>query len=278
MKTLHFIGAGKLGSTLASALATAGYPISTRWTITEFNRFLNNEIELNIQPQNILFITVPDDQISSVVHHLATKKSNWQDIYIFHCSGLLSHSILNELDILGAKTAALHPLQSFNSPNMPAAIFSGIFFSFEGGPQLFLTAKSIVADLGANIFKISASGKLFFHLAAVFGSNFLPVLLEISREIYDQSGDKIPAFREMFEPIIKNTLNNYFNTDDKIKLSGPHSRGDVTTIQKHLEILKTQNPDFNEVYRLFSKHLISHLADLPKDTQSELFKRLGIND
>jgi len=74
--------------------------------------------------------------------------------------------------------------------------------------------------------------------------------------------------RELIEPIVRQTIDNCFRSTPQKAFSGPLRRGDATTIQKHLRVLK-QAPEVLEVYRALAR---IGLGQLPVRNRVELSK------
>ena len=67
----------------------------------------------------IIFLCLPDEEISKVARVLAGSDINWSKKFVFHCSGLIPSEILKSLEDKGALTASLHPIQAFAQRKLP---------------------------------------------------------------------------------------------------------------------------------------------------------------
>src|SRR3974377_298510 len=63
-------------------------------------------------PSGLVWITVPDDEISFVAAHLAARQ-DWRGVTVFHSSGALSSDALQQLRAKGARTAPGHQGMTF---------------------------------------------------------------------------------------------------------------------------------------------------------------------
>lgn len=190
------------------------------------------DLDTLVKNCNYIFITTPDDVISSVWENL--KSFNLQDKNIFHMSGSISSSIFDGMDLFGARGYSLHPIFPISDKNSYMALSSAVF-TIEGRDisliEDFLTASKI------RFFEINGASKAKYHAAAVFASNYLVSLAEISRNLLLECG--IPeeeALNALF-PLMEGSLRNIREKGVNGALTGPISRGDAGTLLKHLEVI-----------------------------------------
>src|SRR5262245_3837699 len=158
--SVSIIGAGRLGTALALALARSRYPIRSvvasgirhaRKTATlldgKAKPYAANQI--NLLPQTDLFlISTPDDQIASVATQLGRLHYDSKPT-VLHTSGALSSDALAPLRAKGWSTGSVHPLISVSSPNDSV---EGAFWSVEGDARAVRLGKTLVRDLGGTSF------------------------------------------------------------------------------------------------------------------------------
>lgn len=195
----------------------------------------------NIQTANqgtILILTVPDEKIEKIVARIAVPDINWKDKLVFHCSGLLSSSILDPLKKKGAQTASLHPIQSFPTKKTETDVFEKIYFGIEGDSKSLEQSKKIVGDLGGQSIIVERGDKPLYHAACSIASNFLIVLLDTSKFLLSQMGLEPQKALKILLPLVQGTLQNVKDIDADSSLTGPVVRGDKKSIEKHLLALK----------------------------------------
>lgn len=193
----------------------------------------------------LIIISVPDNKISKIAHRLTDVPISWNQRSVVHTSGSLDSSVLSPLADAGAKTASMHPLQTFTKGDSYER-FKNIWVSLQGDESLFPVLRSLVEPFGAYTRVLDSEQKSAMHLSAVFASNYLVSLMKIVEEIANDSG--IDDGLEMLEPIIRQTLENISERGPDHSLSGPVARGDTQTIQKHLNQLKS-SPNKEQLYR-----------------------------
>src|SRR5215813_1642492 len=125
--SLTVVGAGRLGSALAIALSEVGYPIDAlvsrhRGRLKAATRLLDERVSLLVLEElrhvgEIVLITTPDDQLSSVTTHLRSVQiKRRQPPVALHTSGAVSSRILSPLSERGWMVGSIHPLVSVSEP------------------------------------------------------------------------------------------------------------------------------------------------------------------
>lgn len=247
-KTFGFIGFGKLGSVLSSALADSN---TIEWIVEKndncrkaaINKAIASKVfssvaEVNNVP-DIIFLAVEDSVIERTAIELSEHlKDKLKGKFVIHCSGALSVDILESCKKYGADIAVIHPYQTFYYPS--ENILEGIGWSMRSENRTEeLTA--LIKSLGGIPFELSDDimTTSLYHSSAVVASNFLNTLLSTSEDIANLAG--IPE--EKFIPqIVKTTIENNFSQNNNKKdfpLTGPYARADLKTIENHIEALKT---------------------------------------
>jgi len=285
-KNVHFIGSGKLGTTLARAMLETEWHIPKFWirdnyNSKEANRYLPGTIfkKLDktgeIDSAKIIIITVPDNRIRAVAERLSNFETNWQDKIVIHTSGSLNSDELISLKLKGAAVGSVHPLQTFKSHFLSPKIFNGIFFAVEGDKKIFTFASMLCKDLKANMMIIESDQKLLYHIAAVSVSNLMNGLLHYGENLFSKLDIDQTIIRQMMNPIITASVKNYFQSKEETSLTGPLARGDFKVVEKHLSYLKNQHEDFLPVYSEISKYIVKFILDKDIKNYEQLIKVLA---
>lgn len=257
MSDIAIIGAGKLGTNLGYALLRKGHRITA---------FSDKNLSAAQESQQIIgqgkftddnriaaryghwvILTVPDDAIQTVAEELADSAMDWQDRFVFHCSGLLTTESLNSLEKRGALVASLHPVQSFSQKKPDPKAFEDIFFGLEGKQEALDMAIGITRQLGSKFFILKAHNKPLYHTACSMASNFLATLLDTAMELLSQAGLADSTASQVLMPLVQGTLQNVNKFDAGTALTGPVVRGDEKSIAKHLEALH-KLPELRDLY------------------------------
>lgn len=253
--TIGIIGAGATGTALADRLFQQGYQIiavNSR-TLASAQRLasLISGCTICSTPQQVadmveaVFITTPDDKIADIAAAI-----NWHaGQFVIHCSGVHSTDILEPARAHGAFTCCLHPLQTFASIEEAIHNMRGSTFALEGDPEALVVAEEMAGALEGNIIHLKASDKILYHAAAVILSNCLVTLMKMAADLWQAFGVKqADAIRAMI-PLVKGTVNNIERIGIPGCLTGPIARGDIGTIQKHIQALSKETPTVLEAYR-----------------------------
>lgn len=265
MTGVSIIGAGRLGTALGAALSKKGFRLKALSCRTlrsaEESRKVIGEGKAsvdNIQTAragDIVFLCLPDEEISKVVKKLDGANIRWAEKYVFHCSGLLPSKILDPLKTKGASTASLHPIQSFADKRTPPEHFENIYFGVEGGKKALIKSRKIITELGGRSFIIKAENKALYHMACSIASNFLVVLLEMASSLLHQVGLQEEKAFQILLPLAEGTLHNVKEFDIQSSLTGPVMRGDRESIERHLEAL-SKSPLYRETYTQLALHAL----------------------
>jgi predicted short-subunit dehydrogenase-like oxidoreductase (DUF2520 family) len=234
------VGGGRVGLTLARALALAGHPVQV---LSRTARPLESPLQRTVTdwPPALgeaatILLAVPDDRIGEVAARIADTGQVGAHHAVLHISGRLDRSALEALEPSGAALGSLHPLQTFRDTNGDG-VLRGVPAIIEGDDRAVRVARGLALDLAmAPIAEIPAGGKPTYHAAAVFASNYLVVLAAIAERLGRDAG--LEASWRLFLPLMRQTLEHLGDHDPTASLTGPIRRGDVGTVRAHLEALE----------------------------------------
>jgi predicted short-subunit dehydrogenase-like oxidoreductase (DUF2520 family) len=243
---LTIIGAGRLGTALAIALERQGYPIETLVGLHSSKTRKSAEL-LDAQPRvlaakeiekialsEITIIATPDDQIAPVTEKLAHVQ---RYSTVFHLSGALSSEVLIKLKERGWQTGSIHPLVSVSDPMSGAEQFSGAYWCVEGSRRAVQIGKTLVKDLGGTAFSIAAKDKPLYHAAAVMSAGNVVALFDVAIEMLTRCGLKPLEAKRVLLPLLDSTVANLNRTTSERALTGTFARGDLATVDQHLQAL-----------------------------------------
>ena len=283
---VSIIGAGRLGTTLAVALAGRGYTIRSMvarrvQSARKAASFLDAEVQVLAAKQlrmlidaDLFLITVPDDQIPRVASELSEINAD-RKVIALHTSGALSSDVLAPLRKKGWHTGSIHPLMSVSAVH--DASLRGAFWSVEGDRSALRLGKEIVRDLGGKSFSIRSEDKSLYHAAAVMVSGNLVALFDVALEMLGECGLDRKTARAILLPLIASTVRSLETKTPEESLTGTFSRGDVATVKRHLGAIKDQ--EIRNLYRILGRRSLS-LANLDKNLERQIRKVLltGLQD
>jgi len=262
-KGIIIIGAGKVGAKLAVALFHEGYNISA--VINKpYNLALKlgSEVNAGTVSENlddipainkIVFVCVEDSKIRYIAEYLAQLKNIKKSDFIVHTSGVLTVEALKPLKNKGCQVGGFHPMQTFPDISYSSRGFRNIYIGLEGDEKVVTLLRSIAQSLGCKTVHLKSQNKVPYHLGGVFASNFFVCLLYMIKNFYEKAGISEKDSLELLEPIILQTLSNVKKKGIIDSLSGPLTRGDATSIDKHLNYIEKNFPEFKFIYLRFSE-------------------------
>jgi len=252
---IGFIGAGTVGTALAIRLHEKGYPVVA---VASRSKSSADRLAEKVpgckscdckqsaaDAAELVLITTPDDAIAQVAAEL-----RWHEGQsVIHCSGAHSLDILSPAKESGAHPGAFHPLQTFASIDHAVKNIPGTTFALEADGELLETLKQIATDLEGNWVQLKAGDKVLYHAAAVIACNYLVTLMKLSTDLWRAFGVPRPEAIRALLPLLRGTLNNLENIGLPNCLTGPIARGDLGTIEKHLEALDKVAPSLLSTYK-----------------------------
>jgi predicted short-subunit dehydrogenase-like oxidoreductase (DUF2520 family) len=258
---LNVIGAGKLGRTLARLFSDAG--LVTIGAIYNRNsehshsaqafigagRVITNLGQLSNAPAQFWMVATPDDAIGDCAKQLAALAGiSWQKTTVFHSSGLKTSAELSALQKLGSSIASAHPAHSFASPERSLTSFVSTVCTLEGDEQAINTLDSLFSAIGGQTTTIEPEAKPLYHAATVMASNYLIALLGASEALLEKAGIEESLASAILSPLMRQSLENGLTERAINALTGPIARGDIKTLQTHLNAIEQQAPDLRSIY------------------------------
>lgn len=194
---------------------------------------------------DLIFLTVSDDAISEISTQLSRKINGFDGKSIVHCSGTHSSKVLEPFQEKGATVASFHPIKAITNKT---SSLRNIWFDMEGDELLLIRLEELAELLGAKSFRVEPEAKPFLHASAVVASNYLVVLADLVTKISAKGNIPEDIAIKALSPLMENTLSNIKELGVTDALTGPIARGDVQTIEKHLQSLDAE-PGLSELYK-----------------------------
>ena len=197
---------------------------------------------------DIIFITTPDRAIETVCETLAAAKAVKRGAAVFHCSGAHGPDILASARTRKAHVAALHPLQSFASPEQAVKRMKGSFFTLDGDPHALPVAEKLVKALGGSLVKMPPRNRAMYHAALCVLSNYLVAIADLGQLLMGFSGMAPDEIARAVSPLLKGTIENVNALGPPAALTGPIARGDIETVERHLHVLRRLPRPVHKLY------------------------------
>ncbi len=220
---IALIGAGRLGTALASALRAAGLAVDGPYG------------RLDTPPDpiaDVVLLCVPDAAIATAAAAVAPGP------LVGHCSGALGLEAL-----AGHEAFALHPLMTV--PAEGPARFAGAACAVAGtSPRALTVAESLAVALGMVPIEVAADDRAAYHAAASMAANFLVTLQAAAEQLAATAGVQ----REHLAPLVRAAVENWAQLGGEEALTGPIARGDEATVARHRAALSERAPELLALY------------------------------
>ena len=251
---IGFIGAGKVGTSLAIALHEVGYRVTGAYSksISSANNLSNaipncrtysyiKDIASNCE---ILFITTPDDSIESTANSFEPSSHN----SLVHCSGAKTIDVFTSAISKNIQVGSFHPMQAFSSIENGEESIPGTTFGIEGTREIRNYLSEVAIQLKGTPVFIRSEHKALYHLSGVMLGNLLASLAAISANLWSQMNIDVDTALEALTPMISQVAVNLQTSGIPQGIAGPYVRGDVGTIESHLEALVKYSPNLLPLY------------------------------
>lgn len=257
------IGAGAVGTALGAALHRAGWPVVAvasrdaarrerfRTLVPGARAFA--EAPALLDDVELVFLAVPDD----TVQQLAGQLRLYGGQALVHTSGVLGVEVLEPARAAGTQLGTFHPLISFADTERAIAAFHGATIAVEGDDQLVAHLADMAAVLGATAVRLAPGSKAAYHAAAVLAAGGFVALLDAIAELGRAAGLDEQGSLAVYGRLIEQTLGNARALGIRAALTGPMTRGDVGTLQRHLDALGRLAPAALPLYRAAAEREIA---------------------
>jgi len=214
------VGAGRAGRPIAERL-------SERFDVRVTGR------ELACAGADLVILCTPDAVIGDVAR--AIEVGPW----ICHVSGA------TRLDALAPhqRRVAVHPLQTLHADAGPGQLdgaFAGLTAS---DPDAMRVALTLADALGLRPFELADEDRPLYHAGATVAASFLVTLQRAAADLVERAG----APREAVDPLMQRVVERGFIP------TGPHVRGDLSTIDEHIVAIAQQRPELEPLYRALTR-------------------------
>lgn len=189
----------------------------------------------------LILICVSDDAIPDIASNLPETKA-----IVAHTSGSVP---LSALDGKGSSQGVLYPLQTFTKD--VELDYNEIPFFIEGSSQETEDFLEKTASLiSKNIRKADSEERRKLHLSSVFVCNFVNAMATIGTEILSDTS----ISRDVLTPLMRQTIRKLETMEPRAAQTGPASRGDRKTIERHVQML-AGNPELQQLYSVITRYI-----------------------
>ncbi len=254
--TVGIVGAGAVGTALGVAIGRAGWQVAAVASrdAGRRDRFcsLVPGARAFIEPEAVLdevelaILAVPDDAIASVLEPLRLYSGQT----LVHTSGLLGAEVLQPALAAGSHIGAFHPLVSFTADvERSVASLTGATIALEGDDLIMGMLADLAAAIGGVAVRLPSGTKPAYHAAAVLASGGLVALIDGIVTLAATAGLDERGAVTIYGRLMEQTLANARANGVAAALTGPIVRGDVGTVEAHLEVMRRLAPEVLDLYR-----------------------------
>ena len=210
IESIKIVGAGgRVGSAVSARLAERG-------------------VLLDADEPKLVLLCVPDRAIAGVAGEIPLGP------WVAHVSGATPLAALDP----HRRRFGLHPLQSFSKARGPEQL-NGAWAAVTAETEEARTVGFWLAEtLGLRPFELDDANRAAYHAGAAVASNYLVTLRAAAGSLLEAAG----APPEALDPLIRGVMDGGF------ELTGPIERGDWETVERHLEVIRTERPELEELY------------------------------
>ena len=251
---LGFIGAGRVGGSMAVALSRAGYPvvaIASRsfGPARDLADLLPDTLAFQTTQEvadraDVVFVTTPDDAMGQVASDIQWRPGQG----VVHCSGVASLDVFDKAVAQGATPGAIHPMQAVSSVENGVESFPGTTFGIEADGDMKHYLGDLAEAIGGNPLFLRAEDKAMYHLTGVLMGNLLTALGAVSSQLWETFGFTRADGVKALAPMMRQVSVNLDRSGLPAAIAGPYVRGDVGTVRKHLDVLRERAPQYLPLY------------------------------
>lgn len=264
---VFIVGAGVVGTALAARFVRAGVPVAglhgRQAELSDAASAISGvlastgDIPDILSEVEVVIISVRDERIREVVDRLLRENRLRRSQVLLHTSGANAAG-----DILSAARphvralGTLHPLVSFADPRLAVEGLRTVAFGIEGDGAARHVAGILVALLGARSVVVDAKDLPLYHAGAVLVSNYVVALADLARGLLVDAGVPRDQALPALIPLMTSVVQNLSQVGLPQALTGPVERGDVSSVERHLEVLRQRAPKVVDLYRLLGQEVL----------------------
>jgi predicted short-subunit dehydrogenase-like oxidoreductase (DUF2520 family) len=245
---IGIVGAGAVGTALGVALSQAGWQVGAvasrdpgrrerfRSLVPGARGFA--EATALLDEVELVVLAVPDDALAG----LAGRLHLYSGQAMVHTSGALGAEVLEPAMAAGTQVGAFHPLVAFADVELAVAALRGATVAIEGDDQLAELLARMADAIGATPVRLAPGTKAAYHAAAVLAAGGFVALLDAIAELGAVAGLDEAGSLAIYGRLVEQTLANARALGISRALTGPMTRGDTGTLERHLATLREHAP------------------------------------
>ena len=250
---ISFIGAGRLASQLAIALAKChtiqhiySRDLSKAQRLAWQVKAVATNAYTDLQAAcDLIIIAVSDRAIAEVI---AAVHAQAPEALMVHTSGSTAMQVLTDIH---QRAGVFYPLQTFSFERTTDWAQTPLLLEAANEADLQIL-QSVASELSPRVYTYDSAQRLSLHLAAVFACNFSNYCYDMAKQILDAQH----ADFALLYPLMLETAQKATQAEPKAMQTGPAMRGDTAIIDMHQALLQhSERDDLLKVYQLFSEQI-----------------------
>ena len=264
--TTFIVGAGPVATALAGALRLGGVPVLGLWarraaparaagSTAGVAAFSSAPPDILLETE-VVILAVRDQVITEVAQMLiGTGLINKRHV-LLHCAGAASaKELLGPVASQVAGIGTLHPLSAIADGKTSMRALKGTVFGVEGDDIGRTTAGKLVGAMSGVVLALDGAQMAAYHAAAALASNYIVATLDAAAAVLASTGVAPEKAAQALIPLAEGALRNIAVHGTTAGLTGPVRRGDLVTVQRHLEAIRDR-PELVEVYRALARRAV----------------------
>ena len=243
------LGMGRLGRSLATLLET-----NSQIQVQTWRRGMTIP-----DRADVYWICVPDHAIAQTAAQIPVGS------VVLHSSGASGLDVLAPHQEIGS----MHPLQSFPGPEVRIPEPKETPVAIAGTEQAQRRAWELAEALGFQPFSVPGDRRAY-HAAAVIAGNYATLLLDQACLLLAEAGVDPSNAPEILAPLMRSSISLTPGTKPIDALTGPIARGDLKTVESHIEFLSETSPETLEMYKKLAVTTVNRLHGLGQIKSEDL--------
>jgi predicted short-subunit dehydrogenase-like oxidoreductase (DUF2520 family) len=288
--TVFVIGAGVVGTTLASRLLRTGVPVvglhgrrsdlSQAASAASGVLSTSGELPATVSTCDVVVIAVRDTRIAEIAKRLGDENRLRKQQVVLHTSGSRpAAEVLGVARPLVAGVGTMHPLVAVTGAPGSVDNFQGAAFGIEGDAEAQRRARHLIRFMGGRALALDAGGMALYHAGAVVASNYVVALADLGRSLLVAAGVPEGEAGEALWPLMTSAVRNLAEIGLPGALTGPVARGDVVSVERHLQALGARTPQLVDLYKRLGREVLrlarKRSPDLDEAAAQKLAQLLG---
>jgi predicted short-subunit dehydrogenase-like oxidoreductase (DUF2520 family) len=288
-RQINIIGCGRAASSLARLWQEAG-TISIGSILNQSETSSRNAARLigagqpshsleAMGPAEVWLIGTGDGQIGAMAKALADSEIELGRSLVFHLAGRFGLSVLAPLQSRAAALAALHPVRSLTFERLTLDEFRGTACVAEGAAEALKRLQPLVTGIGGSWLPVDRVDRGLYHASVAIISNITKAVAWKAQKWQVRAGLPEETAKAVTHQLLNSTMEDLFRSGARQSITGPVVRGDTSTIEAHLQALRSVHADDVDVYRVLARtvlELAQERGDLDETTLAR-FKELFRN-